>query len=82
MEPVRYVRPGILGLLFPVRPKKLGKIKEFDTCLLLHRINEGEIVTVLEIPESGVIHTKQWTGDRWRVRAKCLDRSVLTYANI
>lgn len=72
----------MLSKLFPPRANKLGKIKEFHTCLLLHRIHEGEVATVLEVPESGVVYTKQWTGERWRVRAKCLDHSVLTYANI
>jgi hypothetical protein len=82
MAHINYVRPGVLGILFPVRPNKLGKIKGVDTCLLLRRISEGEIATVLEVPESGVVHTKQWTGERWRARPRCIERSVLTYASI
>jgi hypothetical protein len=72
----------ILGTLFPVRVDKLGKIYGVHTCLLLYRIHIGEIKTVLEVPESGVIHTKQWIGERWHTKHVRVNWRGLTYASI
>jgi hypothetical protein len=69
----------MLNFLFPVQASKLGKIKDVHTCVLLHRIHSGEIATVLEVPESGVVHTRQWVGERWRTLRKST-QDVLTYA--
>ena len=72
----------ILGTLFPVRADKLGKIYDFHTCLLLHKIYTGEMKIVTEVPESGVIHTKQWIGERWRAKTVRVNWTGLTYAGL
>lgn len=72
----------ILGTLFPVRADKLGKIENFHTCLLLHKIYTGEMKIVNEVPESGVIHTSQWVGERWHTKYVRVNWRGLTYTNI
>jgi hypothetical protein len=72
----------VLGILFPVRADKLGKIRGIHTCLLLHRIRTGEVRAVIEVPESGVIHTKQWIGERWRTKHVRVNWLGLTYKEV
>jgi hypothetical protein len=71
----------VLTALFPVRASKLGKIYNFHTCLLLHKIFTGEVATVLEVPESGIIHTKEWVEhqSRWLPKHVRVNWTGLTY---
>ena len=59
------MRIDVLARLFPVRADKLGKIEDVHTSVLRQGILRGEIKTVLDVPESGVICTKRWVNGRW-----------------